>query len=167
MRMVRFCILSRWVQHEAFAGKGERARTLRCRALPSANDSPSQTGGHNGAVLAIMRWSIERAAMQGQIASPAQSAAQASSRPRFPPRDPDRLLHRRFPVCQSATRPGLKRPFHSLKFATEVANLIDFACWVEILNQRVAGSSPATPTNEIKYLVQISVTQKARCVTPA
>jgi hypothetical protein len=40
----------------------------------------------------------------------------------------------------------LKAPFYALKSATKLPNLIDFACWVEALNQRVEGSSPSTPT---------------------
>jgi len=148
------------VQHEAFAGKGERARILRCRALPSANDSPSETGGHNRAVIAIMRWSIERAAMQGQIASPAQSTAQASSRPRFPPRDPTVSFTAGFRFGNRLRNQRLKAPFYALKSATKVPNHVDIACWVETLNQRVEGSSPSTPTNKIKDLSTQSVPQK-------
>src|SRR5262249_33267454 len=42
--------------------------------------------------------------------------------------------------------------FCAIKFATKVPNRVDFACWVETLNQRVEGSSPPTPTNKIKGL---------------
>jgi hypothetical protein len=39
-----------------------------------------------------------------------------------------------------------KAPFYTLKSATKLPNLIDFACWAETLNQRVEGSSFSTPT---------------------
>jgi hypothetical protein len=45
----------------------------------------------------------------------------------------------------------LKAPFYALKSVTKVPNLIVLA-GVQTLNQRVEGSSPSTPTNEINNI---------------